>query len=168
MGLFYEATRWLDHVVQFPGRKKVTENVDGTVDFERSEGEVIQQGTPRNATNYNNQEQGILANSLTLAQIQQAQNQHARSITDLAGEVGTTALSNTQKYPFNSSGITIPIAKQRFNLNYDAEIEIVSALGGFVEEIIVYDKQLNGFKIRFTGSATSVSLKYKIIGGMYK
>lgn len=168
MSLFYEVTHWLDHVVQFPGRKKATENTDGTIDFERSEGEVIQQGTARNATNYNNQEQGILANSFHLSQLQQSQNQHARSIVDLAGEVGTTTLANTQKYPFNSSTITIPISKQRFNLNYDVEIEIVSYSGGFVEEVIVYDKQLNGFKIRFTGSATNVSLKYKLVGGMYK
>ena len=168
MSLIYDTLHWLDHVVQYPGRKKIIENPDGTVDLERSEGEVIQQGTPRNATNYNNQEQGILANSLGLAQLQQNQNQHARSITDLAGEVGTTSLSNTQKYPFNSPGITIPIAKQRFNLNYDVEVEIISSLGGFVEEVIVYDKQLNGFKIKFTGSATSVSLKYKLVGGMYK
>lgn len=168
MGLIYGFTHWLDHVVQYPGRKKMSENADGTVDFDRAEGEVVQQGTLRNATNYNNLEMGIFANSAHLLQVQQAQNQHARNISDLSGEIGTATLTNNLKYPFNDSGKTIPMAKQRFNLNYDVEIEISSSSGGFVEAVTVYDKQLNGFKLKFTGSATSVNVKYKIVGGMYK
>lgn len=64
MGLLYNATKWLDHVTQYPMRRRITSNSDGTSDVVRAEGEIIQQGTPRNAQNYNNMESGILANSI--------------------------------------------------------------------------------------------------------
>jgi hypothetical protein len=35
-----------------------------------------------------------------------------------------------------------------------------------VGDITVFDKQLNGFKIAFDGSATNVTLKLRIKGGM--
>ena len=64
MGLLYKATKWLDHVTQYPMRRRITNNKDGTADIVRAEGDVIQQGTPRNAKNYNNMEEGILANQI--------------------------------------------------------------------------------------------------------
>ena len=51
MGLLYNATKWLDHVTQYPMRRRITSNSDGTSDVVRAEGEIIQQGTPRNAQN---------------------------------------------------------------------------------------------------------------------
>ena len=71
MGLLYNATKWLDHVTQFPMRKRITQNSDGTSDVVRAEGEIIQQGTPRNASNYNNIETGILANQIHILVLQQ-------------------------------------------------------------------------------------------------
>ena len=50
--------------------------------------------------------------------------------------------------------MTVPIKEKRSNLDYVVEVEIVSSNGN-VEQIEVFDKQLNGFKIRFTGSAKS-------------
>ena len=38
--------------------------------------------------------------------------------------------------------------------------------GGAVGEIVITDKQLNGFKIEHTGSAAKVSVKYIVEGGM--
>ena len=35
-----------------------------------------------------------------------------------------------------------------------------------VGDVVVYDKQLNGFKIAYTGSAESVSLKCYVQGGV--
>lgn len=34
-----------------------------------------------------------------------------------------------------------------------------------VGDIIVYDKQVNGFKVKYTGSAASVDLKLYVQGG---
>lgn len=36
-----------------------------------------------------------------------------------------------------------------------------------LHHVIVYDKQLNGFKLKFEGSAKTVKVKYKVRGGMY-
>ncbi|MCI3027675.1 hypothetical protein LMF32_00805 [Desemzia sp. C1] len=168
MGLYYEFTKWLDHVVQYPGRKKVTENPDGTVDFERAEGEVVQRGTAQSATNFNNLEKGVFANQVQLLQTEQRMLQAERRLSDLNGAVGQVTLTNNRAYPFNNSSATVPIAKVRSSLNYDVQMEVISSSGGFVEEVIIYDKQVNGFKIKYTGSAKSVVIKHKVSGGIYK
>lgn len=57
----YTPTDWKDHVVQRPKTFEVKKNADGTLTLVPSPGDVIQQGTPMSATNFNNAEQGILA-----------------------------------------------------------------------------------------------------------
>ena len=57
MGLF---KIWKDHVTQFSNRYKEINNADGTITHEAVEGEVIQDGTPQNAKNFNDMEQRIL------------------------------------------------------------------------------------------------------------
>ena len=58
MGLF---KIWKDHVTQYSNRYKEVQNADGTITHEAVEGEVIQEGTPQNAKNFNDMEQRILA-----------------------------------------------------------------------------------------------------------
>ena len=36
MGLLYKATKWLDHVTQYPMRRRITNNEDGTADIVRA------------------------------------------------------------------------------------------------------------------------------------
>ena len=55
----YTTKKWLDHVTEYPNRRSITENGDGTVDVTKSQGRVIQQGTPQSATNFNHMELGI-------------------------------------------------------------------------------------------------------------
>lgn len=93
--------------------------------------------------------------------------QNKRILADLEGEIGQTTLTNSQEYPFNNSGTTVNLLKARDTLNYRVEVEVVSSVG-IVGDVIVYDKQLNGFKIRHTGSATTVVVKYYVQGGMYQ
>lgn len=78
---------------------------------------------------------------------------------------GTVTLTNTQKFPFNNSQVTVPIATERANQNYIVDWEI-TASDGPTGDIIVSAKLVNGFKIEFTGSATSVTVKYQVLGGM--
>ncbi len=47
-------------------------------------------------------------------------------------------------------------------MNYDLDIEVVEVAGGQVGNVIVYDKQLNGFKLKFEGSAKTVKLNTKL------
>lgn len=55
----YKRTKWDDHVVEFPSRYTETENGDGTITHEEAPGEIVQEGTPINATNLNNIETGL-------------------------------------------------------------------------------------------------------------
>ena len=130
-------------------------------------GQVIQQGTPLSARNMNSIENGIFETYELGAVLTQQVMQHKRLLADLEGEVGQVTLTNTQAYPFNNSKITVALQKARDTLNYMVQTEIISA-NGFPGDIKISDKQLNGFKIEFTGSATSVTVKYIVRGGMYQ
>lgn len=144
----YNRTIWKDHVV------------DG-------QGVVIQQGTMQSASNFNNLEEGVFGNDAVGAVLAQQVRQHQRTLSDLEGETGQTTLTNSLEYPFSNSSKTVSLTKARDTLNYRVDVELVSAVGT-VGDVEVYDKQLNGFKIRHTGSATSVTVKYYVQGGMYQ
>jgi hypothetical protein len=83
---------------------------------------------------------------------------------ELIGEVGTVTLNNSETFPFNNSMVTVSLAKPRTTQNYIVIVDVPAAVGN-VGEIVITDKLVNGFKIGFTGSASSVTVKYKVIGG---
>lgn len=139
---------WVDHVVD-------------------EQGNIVQQGTPLSARNLNRIEDNTWEIHEISAVLTQQVMQHKRLLADLEGEVGQVTLTNTQAYPFNNSKVTVALQKARDTLNYTVQTEIVSAVG-FPGDIKISDKQLNGFKIEFTGSATSVTVKYIVRGGMYQ
>lgn len=80
-------------------------------------------------------------------------------------EKGSVTITNDQAYPFNAGIATVALGTPRENLDYIVNAEISVAVGN-VQAVEVYDKQLNGFKIRYDGSATSVTIKYYVTGGM--
>lgn len=169
----YNQTAWKDHVVQYPNRRTVTKNADGTYDVEKAPGKVIQQGTPQSATNFNNMENGIqdgqVAEKIFLQHQLQKEREFEAGIAGLAAEcvdeVGTINLTNTQKYPFNNSQRSVSLKTARKTLNYDVNVEVMSATG-CVGDVTVSDKQLNGFKIAYDGSAETVTIKYRVKGGL--
>ncbi|MBS5276268.1 MAG: hypothetical protein KHY24_09155, partial [Clostridiales bacterium] len=61
MGLF---KIWKDHVTQYSNRYREVQNADGTITHEAVEGEVVQEGTPQNAQNFNDLEERILSAGL--------------------------------------------------------------------------------------------------------
>lgn len=90
-------------------------------------------------------------------------------IAEMTGESHTVTLTNSKLYPFNStvsSPVSVPLTTNRKNLYYSIEAEATSVEGGLVGDIHITDKQLNGFKVSFDGSATSVTLTLRIKGGM--
>lgn len=92
-------------------------------------------------------------------------NQHTQQLANLIVEMGTVNLVNSEQYPFNNSAVTVTLATSRKNLDYMVHAEVVSSSGS-VESVEAYDKQLNGFKIGFTGSATAAQINYFVSGGM--
>ena len=84
---------------------------------------------------------------------------------DLSGERGEVTLTNSKKYPFSDASHTVDLTDRRSSLDYRVDVEVASVSGGLIECVEVYDRQLNGFKIRFKGSATKATLKYCVTGG---
>lgn len=82
------------------------------------------------------------------------------------GEVGTVTLENTETYPFNNSVQTVALKNARTDMNYIVIPEVVSAVGSS-GEIHISDVLENGFKISFDGSASEVTVKYKVMGGYF-
>lgn len=145
----YKMKQWKDHIV------------------DEATQQVIQEGTPVSASNMNNLEMGVLGADGFATVLLQQMMQHKRNIADLEGELRDISLTNNQEYPFNNSAVTVTLLKERDTLNYRVLTEIVSS-NGIVGRIEVYDKAKNGFKIRYTGSATSAVIRCFIQGGMYQ
>lgn len=162
MGLF---KIWKDHVTQYSNRYKEVQNADGSITHEAVEGEVIQEGTPQNAKNFNDLEERVLASGevagLALLKVNMAE----QRIKGLQGEVVTTTLTNSKEYPFNNSKATLALKTPRGNLDYTVTVEAVAVGAGGVGEVLITDKQLNGFKIEYTGTAKEVSVKCTVQGG---
>ena len=140
----YRNTQWIDEV-----KDQDTE-------------EVIQEGTPQSAGNFNNMEHGIsdahLAAALLIIQ-------SGLTADQVATEEKTVTLTNTQRYPFNSSTQTIALSTVRNFADYTVEAEIADHEGN-VGEVRIFDRMLNGFKVAYDGSAKSATIKLRIKGGM--
>lgn len=162
MGLF---KIWKDHVTQFSNRYKEINNADGTITHEAVEGEVIQEGTPQNAKNFNDMEQRILAAGEVAGLAMLKVGAVESKVEGLAGEIIETTLTNSKEYPFNNSKKTLALKTPRGNLDYTVFVESSTEDAGGIGEIKITDKQLNGFKIEFTGTAKEVSVKCTVQGG---
>lgn len=151
----YKAIEWKDEII------------------DQSTQQVIQEGTLQSADNFNTGEHGTGDAHTAFAiflqyYLQYEREARAKNINyeaEFLNEVKTVTLTNSLSFPRNNSVQTVNLTTSRKTLNYDVSWEIVSATGN-VGDIIVSDKQLNGFKIAHDGSASSVTLKLRIKGGM--
>lgn len=60
----YARTYWKDHSTQKPYAYKEVNNDDGSINHNPAHGEVLQQGTPQSATNFNKIEEGLQHTSI--------------------------------------------------------------------------------------------------------
>jgi hypothetical protein len=169
----YPVTIWVDETDEFEDRFTEAQNSDGTITHTKVRGTVYVEGTPQDAAHFNNQEAGIFdAHSATLLLINALRQQGWRVEAlekATVQETGTVTLTNSQSFPFNNSIKTVPLSNVRDNLNYVVEIiKVEPAGGGNAGEIEVSERQTNGFKMAFTGSASSVVVTYAVIGGYDK
>ena len=140
----YRNTQWLDEV----------KDIDT--------GEPIQEGTDQSAGHFNNMEHGISDAHLAAALLVI---QSSLTADQVATEEKTVTLTNTQRYPFNSSTQTIALSTVRNFADYTVEAEITDHEGN-VGEVRIFDRMLNGFKIAYDGSAKTATVKLRIKGGM--
>ena len=152
MGLF---KIWKDHVTQYSNRYREVQNADGTITHEAVEG----------AQNFNDLEERVLSAGL-IANLAMLKLGAAESrIKGLQGEIVEATLTNTKSYPFNNSKKTLALTTPRGNLDYTVNVEAEAKDAGGVGEIRITDKQLNGFKIEYTGAAKEVTVKCTVQGG---
>ena len=144
----YQPETWLDEVVDINDPKK-----------------IIQKGTDMDAAHFNHMEQGIHNNSLMLAILLEAVKRNTQSVAAVEGELIEATLINSKGFYFNNSEKTIALNRMRNTLDYRVLVEVQGNPSN-VGEVKVYDKQLNGFKIAYTGSASSVSVKCYVQGGV--
>ena len=140
----YKRTKWLDKVV------------------DADTGELIQEGTDQSAGNFNNRENGISDNHTAAAMLLIAAGQ---IIAEQTVEEITVQLTNSASYPFNNSQKTVSMATTRTTTAYTVEADVMEH-DGEVGHIFITDKLLNGFKVRYDGSAKSATIKLFIRGGM--
>lgn len=163
----YNWTDWQDHVTEFEDRYTESRNDDGTITHTPVEGEILQQGTPQSAKNFNHMEDGI-TNASELSALLAIEVIHQRQHTEnLSGDVLEVELTNSMEYPFNNSVKTVSLAQERNHADYTVAAEVVEYSGGFPGEILISAKLLNGFKVASTGSAKSVKVKLYVKGGFY-
>ena len=142
----YQETKWVDQIEDINTK------------------EVIQEGTDQSAGNFNNIEHGVTDAHLAALILSVGMLPALRANE---GEGKEVTLKNTSKgIPFNNSTQSIARENSRDSANYDVEIQVVEATGsGIVGEFDVTDKMLNGFKLAYSGSASSVTVKLTIKGG---
>ncbi len=162
----HNRTFWQDHVTEFSDRYKEIDNGDGTISHVPVEGEVVQQGTPQNARNFNALEEGAFSAEVLGMEAVRVLLLHQRALNGLASESGEITLTNSQKYPFNNSTKTVALKQRMETTAYTVEADILSSVGE-VGRIAISDKQLNGFKVSYTGSATSAKIKFFVKGGLF-
>jgi hypothetical protein len=158
----YEPLEWEDRVV------------------DQRTGEVLVEGTPVNEVNLNNLESGMLLSHLDIGSLAGLLASYARHIGSevdkfrrqriLQGEATITSSGGSyfrDADPFVTVSLPSDALPQINSPKYAVLIEIISASDwGAVGQLIVYDKAQNGFKVKMTGSATSVTFRWTLINNI--
>ena len=161
-----DLVNWVDEEVEFPRRYTETDVGGGKVDLTRAPGEVRKAGTPQNATNFNTMDLAAFEAMLIGNENTRLLLEVMRDIDGLKGLTIDVEFTNSQAYPFNNSQKTVSLTALRNTNNYYVVPEVLECAGGFVGDYTITDKLLNGFKIAYSGSATSATVRCHVIGGM--
>ena len=135
----YQPTIWQDHV-------------DG-----------IQEGTDMNAANFNNIESGTME-AASLAAMNAA---YRRYSNDMALNAEIIVVEATLTGSGATNSVAIPAAHTRNMTIYNIVSEVKSTTGGNAGDIIPIAKQANGFTVKYNGTATSISVRFLVSGGMF-
>ncbi len=161
-----DRTFWQNHVTEYAGRYSVVEHEDGTITLIPVEGDIVQQGTPQDETNFNALEERAWEAGQLAAENARVLIHHDLALRKVVGESGVITLNNSQEYPFNDSKQTVALKQRRDNVNYIVKVDIAAVGTGCVGDVVISDKQVNGFKVEYTGSVKQAKLCYIVEGGM--
>lgn len=123
------------------------------------------EGTPQDQFHFNHMEGGIHNGSEVGWVLLEAVKSVQEGVKSVEGELIAVTLTNTRDFYFNNSVKTVALSKKRDTLDYRVFVDVQGNPEN-LGEVVVYDKQLNGFKIKFTGSAKTVTVKCYVQGGV--
>ena len=124
----------------------------------------IQEGTPQDEYHFNNLETGTDGANLLAEFLTEVVFKNQKRLDNVDGEVITRTLTKTKDFNINNYVQTEAIASQRDTLDYRVDVEVQGDVVN-VGDVVVFDKQQNGFKVKYTGSAPSVTVKLYVRGG---
>lgn len=140
-----------------------------------SNGNIIQEGTPFSAGNMNNIVEGIeIGHSsvgLLATFLAQQVNLNKQEITKyknqriLQGQATITASPNNGYFRDAETFVQVSLTgfAQINAPNYDVIVTPISGDTGLIGDLQVYDKTQNGFKVKMTGSASSVTFLWTLL-----
>ena len=164
----YEPTFWEDHTNSLPGVYVIKVYDEDNDQYTITEaGETMVAGTPQDQTHFQNLEDGILDSEIVSALLLNFARQLGWDVEDLKAYVqtkntvyvGEATLTNTLAFPFNNSVKTVALGETLPNTYYDVNLKVTDFTGN-VGELEITDKLTNGFKIQYTGSASSVTVAW--------
>lgn len=170
---FIDPLIWQDEIRDPANAFSVTDGPNNTKIIDRA-GQQIQQGTQQSAEHFNHLE-NLAYEALQIGEVvSQEVRQHQRDLEgvhedlenlndEILGEVKTVTMTNSLVYPFNDSKTTVAITTRK-STDYRVIVELQGAPAN-VGEIFITDRTVNTFKVQYTGSAASVTVKCYISGG---
>ena len=170
---FIDPLIWQDEVRDPANAFTVTDGPNNTKIIDRA-GQQIQPGTQQSAEHFNHLENlGYEALQMSVINAQELR-QHQRDLEkvhedledlndEILGEVKSVTLTNSLTYPFNDSKTTVAITTRK-STDYRVIVELQGAPAN-VGEIYITDRTVNTFKVQYTGSAPSITVKCYISGG---
>lgn len=159
---------WKDRQVEHAHRVTLKNNGDGTYDILKSPGKIEEEGTPQKASNFNNMDFGIFEALMVAEEALRSSRLNEQEISGLDAEIHEVTLKNGYVYPFNNSVVTVQLDKLRNKNSYTVDVEVESVTGDpgcSAGDLQIYDKLNNGFKVHFTGSAKTATVKLYVRGG---
>lgn len=125
--------------------------------------EGIQEGTDMNAANFNNIEAGVME-AEALAAMNAAQRRYCN---DMALNAETIVVEATLTGSGTTNSVNLPEANTRNMTTYNIVAEIKSVTGGTAGDIIPVTKQANGFTVKYNGTASDITVRFHVSGGMF-
>ncbi len=138
----YEPTFWRDHVTEFNDRFREQNNADGTITHVPIEGEIIQEGTPQNAANFNNIEMGIFAANEITAELMRVV---------LLGGIGTGGASGISKSVEISSNPTPAVGVK-------THYYVIADVAGYIPQGFIPEGAADGYLQEESGEVARASI----------
>lgn len=138
-------------------------------------GNVLVEGTPVNEVNLNNIEAGVLTShydigsalltALQLSTLNEKEIEKYKKQRFVQGQATITAPESNGYFRDSDPFVTVVFdGFAQINApNYDVLVTPISGDVGLIGNLVVYDKTRNGFKVKMTGSAKSVTFLWTIL-----